>query len=120
MRELYELKDKLCKELEEYGSKQLDVGSLDVIDRLSHAIKNLDKIIDRYEGNEYSGRYPMYHDGVSFARKRDSMGRYSRGRMGYSRADDTMITELREMMHDAPDDRTRLEFQNFISKLESM
>lgn len=120
MQELHELRKKLCKELEEYSDKKVNAGSLEVIDKLSHAIKNLDKIIEKYDDEEgYSNRYDdgMYR-GHSYSRKRDSMGRYSR--RGYSRADETMISELRDLMHDAPDERTRKEFQSFISKLESM
>ena len=45
MHKIYELKDKLCDELEEYGDKKLDAGSLEVIDKLAHSIKNLDKIM---------------------------------------------------------------------------
>lgn len=116
MHELYELKDKLCKELEEYGSKQLDAGSLEVVDKLSHAIKNLNKIIENYDNDGYSNSYDdhrMSYRRNSYARRRDSMGRYSR-------ANDTMISELREMMQDAPDERTRKEFQTFIEKMERM
>lgn len=119
MNELYDLKKKLCKELEEYADKKVDAGSLEVIDKLSHAIKNLDKIIDCYEEEGYSNRYDgNSYRGRSYARKRDSMGRFSR--RGYSRADETMISELRDLMNDVPDERTRHEFQSFISKLESM
>ena len=64
MRELYELKEKLCDELKEYGNKEMSAGSLDVIDKLAHSIKNIDKIIENDE-NGYSGR-------------RDSRGRYAR------------------------------------------
>ena len=46
MHELYKLKDMLCEELKEYGSKsEMSAGSLEIVDKLSHAIKNLDKII---------------------------------------------------------------------------
>ena len=31
-----------------------------------------------------------------------------------------MIMELRELMKDAPDDRTRQEFESFISRIENM
>lgn len=56
MHELYELKDKLLQELEEYGSKELSAGTLDVVDKLSHAVKNLCKIIEMKEDEEeYSG-----------------------------------------------------------------
>lgn len=123
MNKLYELKERLCEELEEYGSKDnLDVGALDVVDKLAHAIKNIDKIIENYEG--YSGRsygrdsrYEMcrsYNDG-SYRRgrgrnaRRDSMGRY---------ANDTMIDELRDMMEDAPDEKTRRDIERLISSME--
>ena len=47
MHELYELKEMLCKELEEYGSKgELTGGTLEVVDKLDHAVKNLDRIIE--------------------------------------------------------------------------
>lgn len=102
MHELYELKEKLCDELKEYGGKDLSAGTLDVVDKLAHAVKNIDKIIEVYEdeGEGYSSR--TYPDGMggsyrysregrmnrngssyrSYARgrmnaRRDSMGRYS-------------------------------------------
>ena len=47
MQELYELKDMLCDELKEYGKKgDLTAGSLDVVDKLSHTIKNLDNVVE--------------------------------------------------------------------------
>ena len=45
MHELYELKEMLMNELKEYGEKgEMTSGTLDVVDKLSHAIKNLCKI----------------------------------------------------------------------------
>ena len=138
MHKLYELKDMLCEELEEYGSKdKLDVGGLDIVDKLAHAVKNIDKIIEAYEENEYSSRGSYeggsYEGGRSYTRggssyargrgsnaRRDSMGRYSRaGRYGYA-MDGDMIEELRDLMNDAPDERTKKEFQKLITKLEGM
>lgn len=151
MQDLYELKEMLCDELKEYGKKgELTTGSLEVVDKLAHTIKNLDKIIEAYEEEEYSGAYEGgSYEGGSYARgggnrggggsyrggsyargggsyargrgrgaRRDSMGRYSR-EGGYSRGGD-MVMELRELMQDAPDDRTRMEFQKFIQKIEQM
>ena len=136
MHKIYELKDKLCDELEEYSDKKLDAGNLAVIDSLSHTIKNLDKIIEKYEdedyssayddgmtggsyerdGNRYGSRYAMARgDGRGRGRnaRRDSMGRYSSdSRM--------MVEELRELMNDAPDERTKMEFKRFIEKMEQM
>ena len=145
MHEIYELKDKLCEELEEYGKKDLSAGSLDIVDKLAHTIKNLDKIIETYEeeGGDYSGR--SYDDGMggrSYARggrggysregyayaspnrgrgsnaRRDSRGRYS-NEGGYSRAND-MAERLRDIMQDAPNEQTKMEIQRLINKMEGM
>lgn len=102
MEELYELKKKLCDELKEYGKKDMSAGSLDVIDKLCHAIKNLDKIIDGYDYG-YSGR-------------RDARGRYASD-YSYNR---DMVGELRHMMDHAPDERTRQDMHNLIRRMESM
>lgn len=46
MEALYKLKDMLCEELEEYGRKgELSAGSLDIVDKLSHALKSLTTVI---------------------------------------------------------------------------
>jgi hypothetical protein len=87
MRELYELKEKLCDELKSYGKKEMSAGSLDVIDKLSHAIKNIDKIIEKYEEEDYSNADRSYGRG-RYA-KRDSRGRYSSERE-HIRYDDMM------------------------------
>lgn len=141
MHELYELKEKLCRELKKYSSEDVTTNSLEVVDKLSHAIKNLDKIIEKYEEeeggsygyNSYEPNYNRsnrssyrgsYNNGGSYARgrgrnaKRDSMGRYS-SNDGYSRNGD-IASELRELMMDAPDEQTRMEYQRVISKLEQM
>lgn len=122
MKELYELKEKLCDELKEYGHKDMSAGSLDVVDKLAHTIKNLDKIIENYEGG-YSGNYVdgRMYDGRSYARNRDARGRYSS--RGYSRNysySGDMIHELNDLMEEAPDERTKQEFKRFIQKIESM
>lgn len=141
---LYELKDMLCEELEEYGKKdKLDVGTLEIVDKLTHTIKNLDKIIEKYEEDGYSedGYYEGTYDGMggSYARRysRDGMrmggtsyargdGRGRRGNvrrdsMGrYSRDSKSMAHELRELMEEAPDEHIKMEFKKLIQKVESM
>lgn len=67
----------------------------------------------RYEGEG------SYARGRGRNAKRDSMGRYS-SEGGYSMAGDEMIDELRDLMQDAPDEQTRMEFQRFIQKIEQM
>lgn len=137
MKALYDLKDMLCEELEEYGKKgELTAGSLDIVDKLTHTIKNLDKIIETYEEEEYSnyGGESYEGDGYggmsrrsmpdrSYARgrgsnaRRDSRGRYSSE--GYSRSGD-LAHRLRNLAADAPDERSRMEITKLASKMEQM
>lgn len=67
----------------------------------------------RYEGEG------SYARGRGRNAKRDAMGRYS-SEGGYSMAGDEMIDELRDLMQDAPDEQTRMEFQRFIQRIEQM
>ncbi len=77
-----------------------------------------------YRGGSYDGEESMRRSSrSSYARgrgrnaRRDAMGRYS---SEYSMANDEMVSELRQLMEDAPDDKTRMEFEKFISKVEQM
>ena len=116
MKHWNELRDTLCRELDEIaGKEKLTAGDLETVDKLTHTLKNLDKIMMGEDG--YSGAgdwYAMgnygrdgyrndYRDGTSYrGRKRDSMGRYSR-----TDAKEDISDKLRCMMDDAPDSRTR-------------
>ena len=134
---LYDLKEMLCKQLNDYGKKgELTAAVLERVDMLAHAVKNLDKIIDHMEESDYSGNMDgrsyggrFYRDGGSYdggrsmARgrgsnaRRDSMGRYASD--GYSRGDDgSMADQLREMADMAGDERTRQEINRLASKLD--
>lgn len=64
MNELHELRAKMVDELREYSHKDLSMGNLEVVDKLCHAVKNLDKIIYGSEGG-YSAREgsPMHSEG---------------------------------------------------------
>ena len=109
MHELHDLRDMLCKELKSYGAKgELTAASLDVVDKLAHAVKNLDRVIDA-TGGGYSGDYMRRTGGMDWER-------YPRG---YSRRGG-MVDELRDMMDNARDEHTRQELQRFISRLEGM
>ena len=116
MKHWNELRDTLCRELDEIAEKgELSAGDLETVDKLTHTLKNLDKIMmgengysgagDWYAmGNYGRDGYPAdYRTGTSYrGRKRDSMGRYSR-----ADAKDDISDKLRRMMDDAPDSRTR-------------
>ena len=77
-----------------------------------------------YEGRSYARGGMGNVRGRSYARgrmnaRRDSMGRYSSDSR-YSMDNREIVKELRTLMNDAPDDRTRQEFRQFISKMEQM
>lgn len=97
-------------------------GELDVVDKLTHSIKSIATIM-AMEDSGYSN--DDMQSGNSYARKRDSRGRYSRdyysrdGRsMGYSRDDKArMIEQLEDMMQDAKSDMEREALRNCINQM---
>lgn len=134
MHDLYNLKDMLCKELEQYGkSKDLTTSSLDVIDKLAHAAKNVGKVIECCEEEEYSSRGGSYEgnsmrgsyrggysrdyygdDGMSHRRGRAANGRF------VSRDGSEMAHRLRDMADNADDERMKREIERLADKMESM
>lgn len=142
MNDLHQMCETLSRELGEANDKirknggKLSGSDLEYVDKLTHALKSIKTTMamieaegegsyagGSYTGGSYADGYGGSYGRMSYARgrggnaRRDSMGRYSS--RGYSR-DQEMISELRELMEDAPDERTRQEFQRFISKIESM
>lgn len=115
MHDLYALKESLVKELEEYGrSGDLSKASLDAIDKLAHACKNVSKVIESCDEENYSkadghsyrdmtrdyvrpdGSYrDMSYRGRGRNANRDSMGRYSREGEGI---DEHTKEELRKLI----------------------
>ena len=129
---------------------ELTAGDIEYIDKLTHSLKSVKTtlaMMEAEDGGSYDGysrrRYSRdggsyrrsydgsyddmayddgsYDDGGSYARgryaKRDSMGRYARD--GYSRHAN-MVEELRDLMKDAPDERTRKEMERLVNKMETM
>lgn len=130
MHKLEQLKDMLCKELEEYGDRDnLDVGGLEVVDKLAHAIKNIDKIIEADE-EKYSGRGRSYgYDRRSYegGRSYDDGGSYDggrsmRGRGRNARRDNmgrySTMDDMRRLMENAPDEQTRMEIERMMQRYE--
>lgn len=79
---LYDLKDLVCEELDKINKKHdINPGELEIAYKAVDIIKDITTIeaMEEY-GDEYS-----YDDDMSYARNRDSMGRYSsrRGRRSY-------------------------------------
>ena len=119
MHKLYDLKDNLCKELERYSDIQtLDANTLNIIDTLAHACKNVCKIIESKEqemeimNRGYSGaNYPMMYDNYSGRNThRDSMGRYSRAENGFQ-------MNLQQLMDNAPNEHIRQKLANIMNEV---
>ena len=130
--------DYICTELEDLERKaekgKLSMAEMQYVDLLAHAKKNLLKGDEMMDGESYAYEYSrerggnrggshtndeyMNARGRGRNARRDSRGRYSNGRYMMDAGD--MVEELRELMEDAPDERTRMEFQRFIQKMEQM
>lgn len=129
MEKLYELKDRLCEELEEIARKpDMGPGDLELIHKLTDTIKNIGKIEMLEEEGGYSqedGRDDGYGRGMSYARgrggynrgvrntRRDSRGRYSRddGR--------SAMMEHLEAALDSASDQDRETIKRFMRQLEN-
>lgn len=130
---MYDLKDMLCRELEELTKKgELSAGDLEAVDKLTHSIKSIVTIM-AMEDSGYSndGSYDSYdrmgNGGSSYARnyngrmpRRDSMGRYS-GRRYYSRDDakEEAIRHMEKLMDDASGEERKV-IQNAVNQLKSL
>lgn len=112
MHDLKRLNDMLIKELEEFGkSGNLSKTSLDQIDKLAHASKNVAKVIEckEKEGGEYSN-YGYSREGRSYA-DREPMS------YGYSGSNDNLKGQLYKLMDMATDRRTKEELRDFIDRM---
>lgn len=134
MHKLYELKEKLIEELEDYAENgKFSKDDVEAIKYTASAIDHICNIVERNEEYSYAMDGMMMDGGVynrggrrggSYARgrgrnaKRDAMGRYSSG--GYSKASEGIAMELRELMDDAPNEMIRSEIQALVHKVEQM
>lgn len=119
MKYLHELKEKLCKELDEIAHKpEMGAGDLEIIHKLTDTIKNVDKIGLLEEG-EYSQAYDgTYNRGNSYrGRRRDSMGRYSRR---YSRDDGTahLVEQMESLMDQTDDEQVKRAIRRALEQIE--
>ena len=145
---LYDICDMLNRELDEYSEKvrkaggKLSAGDLEVIDKLTHAIKSVKTTIAMIEheddysndgrgyeynrgGNRSNARGGRSYDGdmrgMSNARgrtgnvRRDDMGRYSR-----DEAEDDLMNKLQEYMQLTDEPEKKQEIKRFMKKLGEM
>ena len=137
MHALEELKNMLMEELEKCSKKgELSAGSLEVIDKLAHAVKSIDTIMAMEGYSEDSGNYGEYNDrggnygarGRGRNAQRDSRGRYADGYGGYREgrmyrryrddAREDLVEQLKEMEMDAKDEESRRMVQKWIRQAE--
>lgn len=112
------LSERLAEKIRKVKNNGMNDGDLETLDKLTHTLASTKKIIafsedeDGYSGNDGGRSYRgVYRE--SYARggqRRDSMGRYSRS---------DLADKMRELMEDAPDDRTRQEMRRMVEKLEN-
>lgn len=132
MKALYDIKDMLHRELEDYAHKgELSAGDLEAVHKLTDTIKNIDKIC-MYEESEYSskgsepysyGSYGKMKDGYRDGRMDDGYsGRkrhYVRGHYSYDDAKKRMYHELGEAAELATTDRERDIINRAMHELEN-
>lgn len=114
MKSMYDLRDMLCKELEEITRKgELGAGDLDIVHKLTDTIKNIDKI-EAMEEDGYSSRRDEYD-----MRGRGRRGtHYVRGHYSRDGGIDNMKRQLQEMLDDADDDSIRRAIQRCMDTIE--
>ena len=127
MKSMYDLRDMLCKELEEITRKgELGAGDLDIVHKLTDTIKNIDKIEMMENDGGYSRRYSR--DGNWEADMRGNYGRdssyarrgthYVRGHYSRDSGKDNMKRQLQEMLDEADDDTLRRAIQRCMDAVE--
>ena len=126
MDKLYQVKDRVLNEIEEYADKEkLSANDAMTLKALTGSADHLCNIIDKADEG-HSSMYPYaysdgmdnrsyrrsYRDDRSYAR-RDSRGRYSSE--CYSRHG--LADKLRDLMDEAPDEQTRMEIKRLVDKM---
>lgn len=133
---LYELKEKLLKELEEYAQNgKYSKEDVETIKYMASAVDHICNIVERDDegysergdgysrnmGGYYRSDYPRNYGGGSYARgrgrnaRRDSMGRYSR-----DGSNDMMVQQLEDLMQDAPNEQIKQKIQQLVQQIEQM
>ena len=122
MHKLYELKEKLMRELEDYSENgKFSKEDVEAIKYITSSIDHICNIVEGEEG-EYSntyggdmGRSYAGRDGRSYAgrrnARRDSMGRYSRG---YSMAEDDFRMGFEDLLNTAPNERIKAKMREIM------
>ena len=133
MHKLYELKEKLMRELEDYADNgKFSKEDVEAIKYTASAIDHICNIVDEEEGEYSEAMGGRYTDGMggSYARRsrrssyagrnRRGVNQYGSYARGYSRASEDLAEQLRDIMADAPNDKIRMEIEKLANKVEQM
>lgn len=129
-KDLHELCETLSEEIADANEKirsgggKISAGDLEYIDKLTHALKSIKTTMAMMESEgSYDGMYDGGASGRYMGGRSYNRGSYARGRdrMGrYISRDGDFASQVRELMEQAPDDRTRMELQKVVDKMERM
>lgn len=121
MQKLYELKEKLMRELEDYSENgKFSKEDVEAIKYITSSIDHICNIVEGEEdySNAYEGGMGRSYRGRSYAgrrnARRDSMGRYSRG---YSMADDEFRTGFEDLLNMAPSERIKTRMREIMREM---
>lgn len=132
MHKLYELKEKLIQELEDYADNgKFSKDDVEAIKYTASAIDHICNIMEDADGYSEAMGGMMPHMGGSYARRggyntrsrmnrRGGANQYGSYMGGYSRASEGIAEQLRDMMAEAPDERIRMEIERLANKVEKM
>lgn len=129
MKELYDLRDMISDEIKKLTKKsELTTTDIELVYKMIDILKDINEICGQsgmggysmnggqWQANGSYGYMPMYNN--SYARNRDSMGRYARND-GYSResANDDMIAKLERMISETSNENQRRILQDSINRM---
>jgi len=150
MHELYELKEKLMKELEEYAQNgKYSKEDVETIKYMASAVDHICNIVERDDegyserggsyadgrtggsyrdggysrnmGGSYRGGYSRNYGGGSYARGRGQNARRdSMGRYSRDGSNDMMVQQLEDLMQDAPNEQIKQQIQQLVQQIEQM
>lgn len=134
---LENIKDIICREIDEIGHKnEFSAGDLDAVDKLVHTLKNIYKIEMGYNGgysrNSYgrysrdggnwsaTGSYGNSYDGGSSYARGYSNRHYVRGHYSRAEAKDKIMERMEELHNSAKNDQEKEIIERTMHEIESM
>lgn len=132
MEYMHELKEMLCEELEKIVSEgELTAGSLETVDKLTHSIKSIGKIIEMEEDGGYSTE-GTYRGSYRSSRRGNSMRNYRGSRNGgsyvgnyggsyrNSRGEESemLVERIEDMMAEVEDPKAKKALEKAIKAME--